>query len=179
MNLSLGLRDQLTRHLEHALNYGLPPFATPELHATPMNSTPYVCSLSQLKEVFSKCRRRRALVETLCSALDDVRSSYITPRALLIGGSVNDVAVAYPNDLDVVVFYEADDLGPNVRMLDSIRETLHLDGVDTRFFPIDVNPILLMKFVSFFSVLFSKGGHESAPLTRGLLLVDLSIGQSF
>lgn len=153
-----------------AASQHFPPFVGPEQESTPLNATPYIAHLSEAgTEGFLS--NREGFIEQLRVGLARLAALSARPVAALLGGSALD-AKPDPSDLDCVVFYEADEAHPpsGSALLD-LQRALKRRRLDIRFVPIDGDPLLLIKIVSYFTILYSKS-RESLSIKRGLVLLD-------
>jgi hypothetical protein len=90
--------------------------------------------------------------------------------AALLGGSAIGPKPE-PGDLDGVLFYRWVDGNVDAAALARLQASAKARGLDLRLQPVDADPLLLIKTVSFFSMLYSKNAGERTIL-RGLVLVD-------
>ncbi|NID14225.1 DUF6932 family protein [Luteibacter yeojuensis] len=94
--------------------------------------------------------------------------------AALVGGSFMDDSISRPHDIDSVWFYrsetssEVDAVG-----LKQEQHRLRSLGLDVRFIPIDGEPLILLRAMAFFTMIYSKR-RDSNALTRGMILIDFS-----
>jgi hypothetical protein len=160
----------LQQYRNSAERLGFPPFLGEERDSTPLNASPYVAHVDDLREGRFLSTRGPFLRE-FTAALDAFGRFAVRPVAALLGGSAIGPKPD-PGDLDCVVFYEAAGSGPP--QVPALREFLarcKLRGVDMRALPIDGDPLLMLKSVAFFSMLFSKNAGD-LTIVRGLVLVD-------
>jgi hypothetical protein len=147
-----------------------PPFVGPERESTPLNATPYIAHLCEAGEAGFLSNRAAFLAE-LRVGLEQLRQLSARPVAALLGGSAIG-GKPDPSDLDCVVFYEQ---LPGERIqahaLRGLQRALKQRRIDVRFVPMDGDPLILLKTVSFFSMLYSKNAG-SAEIVRGLVLLD-------
>jgi hypothetical protein len=147
-----------------------PPFVGPERESTPLNASPYVARLSHLREG-SFLSNREAFVRQFVAAVDDFRTFGVRAVAALLGGSAIGPKPD-PGDLDAVIFYESlFGTTPNIRGLRTYLKSCKAKRLDLRALPLDADPIVVLKTVSFFSMLYSKN-EGSMTIVRGLVLVD-------
>lgn len=164
-------RDKWQEHFDAACLQGFPAFISPERSSTPFNSSPYVVSYDRLRSVGKSWSGRATLLEALDAAWNRAKRSGIIVDAILIGGSFTALANPAPKDIDSVWMYRAPGDTIDVAQLRELQASFKEMGVDARFIPIDGDPIVLLKAISFFSLLFSKR-EGSALIERGLFLVD-------
>jgi hypothetical protein len=147
-----------------------PPFVSAEKESTPLNATPYIAHLSEAGEA-GFLSNRAAFIAELRVGLDRLRQLHARPVAALLGGSAIG-AKPDPSDLDCVVFYEQAGIDAiRVGELLGLQRDLKRGRIDVRFVPMDGDPLILLKTVSFFSTLYSKHAG-SAEIVRGLVLLD-------
>jgi hypothetical protein len=155
---------------KHAAERGFPAFLGPVSGSTPLNATPYVTSLSDVRSG-AALPHRSDLMQGLVAAVDEMRAHGIEPLAVLIGGSVLD-AKAAARDLDCVIFYSRTaDLELPAKWLKAAQCRWRDCRLDARLIPADASPLLLIKTVSFFTALYSQN-KTSGPHARGLVLID-------
>jgi hypothetical protein len=147
-----------------------PPFVGVERESTPLNATPYIAHLSEAGEAGFLSNRAHFIAE-LRVGLDRLRQLHANPVAALLGGSAIG-AKPDPSDLDCVVFYEqAGDDPLRAGELLGLQRDLKRVRIDVRFVPMDGDPLILLKTMSFFSMLYSKNAG-SPEIVRGLVLLD-------
>ncbi len=154
--------------LQAASERRFPAFLGPVSESTPINATPYLCQWQELltgQLLPGQSRHVRSLGE-LTSELGALG---VSAQVILIGGSAlsaNDEA----RDLDAVMFY----LGDQAIDWESVRARLgaaHIQGLDVRLVPVDVDPVVLLKNALFFGALYASNDRVRAG-QRGQLLVD-------
>jgi hypothetical protein len=147
-----------------------PPFIGPERESTPLNATPYIAHLSEAGGS-GFLSNRTAFIDELRVGLDRLTQLHARPVAALLGGSAIG-AKSDPSDLDCVVFYIEADTGPiRANQLLALQRELKRNSLDVRFVPMDGDPLILLKTVSYFSMLYSKNAG-SREIVRGLVLLD-------
>jgi hypothetical protein len=172
--LEIILMDSVRKALDEsrclAESLWFPPFVGPERESTPLNASPYVAHLADLRDgrFLSK---RGPFVRQFTAAVDDFPGFGVRAVAALLGGSAIG-PTADPSDLDAVIFYKSlekrtPDAGGLLKYL-KLCKARHLD---LRAFPLDGDPIITLKAVSFFSMLYSKR-EGSLMIERGLVLID-------
>lgn len=146
-----------------------PPFVTAERQSTPVNATPYLVSLSALVAGQALARRKR-FIDELAVTLDELSDAGGQGVAALLGGSAIGPK-PNPGDLDCALFYRWSAGTADVAALARLQRSAKARGLDLRLLPVDGDPLLLIKTVSFFSMLYSKNEGERT-IIRGLVLVD-------
>lgn len=147
-----------------------PPFVGPERESTPLNASPYVARLADLREG-RFLSGREAFVRQFVAAVDVFPTFGVRAVAALLGGSAIGPKPD-PGDLDAVVFYESvPGETPDASRLRAYLKSCKARRLDLRALPIDGDPILTLKTVSFFSMLYSKN-EGSMMIVRGLVLID-------
>lgn len=146
---------------------GFPAFLEPVALSNPMNSGPYVASLSSLKSHCSQ-GRRFDLFNDLISLLEKLEACGRQPVVLMLGGSFIRWD-SEPNDLDCVVFYTSS--APCLASEDAPAPQASR-GLDVRLVPIDVAPVTATKCIAYFSILYSQS-RAGPGEPRGCVLVDL------
>ena len=162
---------QLENSIEIARVSGFPPLWSPDHFNTPINASPYVVRMAQFLSIAGRWEGRQALADNLRMALE--QESLVAPELILIGGSFMDSLVVAPNDIDTVWLYRArEDLAVDAKALRDRQVRLKASRVDARFIPSDGDPLVLVKAIAFFTLLYSKG-KTSREISRGMLLLDL------
>jgi hypothetical protein len=171
-------REACALHFDEAEALGFPVFLTASGRSSPVDSTPYLASWPRFREAALGWPGRAALVE----ALERVRAGAEALGALidfiLVGGSFTEIGKPAPNDLDCVLFYRRRDLSArlDLQALASLERRGKAEGADARFVALDGDPAMLLKSVSYYSILYSNDKHREAELgprvVRALLLLD-------
>ena len=169
--MSPDVYEQWAGYFDAACEVGLPAFFSPEWASTPFNSSPYVVSYGHLRIVGRSWPGRGDLLDALDTALAHSKQAGIAVDAILVGGSFTALANLAPKDVDSVWLYRAKEGAVDAAQLRGLQSSFKIQGIDARFIPIDGDPLVLLKAVSFFSLLFSKR-EGSVCIERGLLLVD-------
>ncbi len=159
----------LKEHYLEALERGFPAFVQSIEDSTPINATPYVTTWSDfMRQEFAP--PKRALVDALQGAIQELLDSGLRAEILLIGGSFL-MSDAVPKDLDCVLYYTCE---PETK-IDLLRRQADFRavGLDMRLLPIEMDPVMVLKTALFFGVLYTRG-REASPQLRGLVLVDCS-----
>lgn len=164
--------DPFEAFFEEALEKGFPRFLGTDRNSTPFNATPYVTDLPRFYEVFADEPGRADLTAALKEVLAEASSLGAEPYVALVGGSFINPAVERPNDLDCALFYRADREGHDALAegLVALRKSGKARGIDMRFFPVDMEPVILMKIAMYFGALYS-GNRPKENGTAGCLLV--------
>lgn len=168
MNKAFGEIFRASR--EAAARLAFPPFVKPEPESTPLNATPYLAHLREAG-IDGFLSNRTALLVELRAGLERLRLLGVEPVAALLGGSAIGPKER-PCDLDCTIFYRvAPDVTPRLGELAPLQRDLRQRRLDVRLFPLDSDPLLLIKTVSFFTTLYSKH-NTSLEIVRGLVLLD-------
>jgi len=147
-----------------------PTFVTPERQSTPLNATPYIGHLDDVRHGRILIKREE-LLATLIAAVDELREAGISPIAALLGGSAIGPK-PLPSDLDCVLFYEMP-VEPAVAIdLALFQLRYKARRLDLRLIPADGDPLLLIKATSFFTTLYLTEGEDQCEIVRGLVLLD-------
>jgi hypothetical protein len=162
------LSEFLSARFEIACELGFPAFPDGVVESTPLNSAPYVISMAQL-EMLAADDVRREMVGKIGSMIRELSESGVEARILLIGGSFLEQA-KQPKDMDCALFYVAGADGFDMN-LERYRHECHRSGLDVRFLPLDIDPILVLKTAIFFGLLYSRSKKHESTDARGCLLV--------
>lgn len=155
-------KETLYRHYERAVPKGFPMFSTHERKSTPFNSAPYVVKYSRFLNQAGAWPGRAELLFALQACLDEAKSLQIMIHALLLGGSFLDLQNPHPKDIDCVWLYRSRaGNGNEVEILIELQNGFKQRGVDMRFIPIDADPLLLVKTLGFFAILYAKKKGEN------------------
>jgi hypothetical protein len=158
--------DHLNTIYEGAKKEGLPVFASCVDATTPMNASPYVTNLRTFLSGWGE--KREVLVKRLAATLHQLEDFCLIPEILMIGGSFLDESVD-PNDIDCVVFFSKSEIAPEE--VDQWVKAQKDVGLDMRLFPLDMDPIIVLKVSAFFGGLYSKT-KKSGTKERSIILVD-------
>jgi hypothetical protein len=171
-------REACSLHFDEAEALGFPVFLTASGKSSPVNATPYLASYSRFRAAAAGWPGR----ERLAAALERVRTEAEALGAavdfILIGGSFTELARPAPNDLDCVLFHRRRDPAarPDVQALAALERRGKSEGADARFVAMDGDPAMLLKSVSYYSILYSNDKHREAELgvrvVRALFLLD-------
>ena len=151
---------------------GTPQYMQPIAASNPFNASPWVTDAEGFANAFSNSAVRRSRLAALERALGQLRG-LVEVECCLVGGSFVDAANPVPKDVDIVVLYRARaqpryDLG---RGLQRLTRRFLLDGIDMRLVPCDASPWLVVKLVSFFTMLYLSRRLGAEPHSRGLVLL--------
>jgi len=142
-----------------------------ERSATPLNSYPFHVSWANLHADWAFTARRAKLVENLQALHQAIIKRDIRPAGFLIGGSFSDRSVEDPRDIDAVSYY-AGHVAVQKDLLSTLQRKAKRElSIDTRFIPVDTDPLLLIRATAFFSLLYSKK-EGSNQITRPLIFLD-------
>ncbi|HWU76269.1 MAG TPA: hypothetical protein VN043_07180, partial [Rhodanobacter sp.] len=143
--------------------------------STPVNSTPYLIGLRDFLIKARQWTGRKELIDSLEFMLDSVESLGVKIDFILIGGSFTALSNCAPRDLDAVWLYRVFDINrfepSKLRDFQACGKT---NSLDIRLIPIDADPVIFIKSISFFSVLYSKKEGDMT-LSRALILVDCRV----
>lgn len=172
------MMDEASLAAERAATAGFPAFIMPVQHSTAFNATPYVMSFKGFCSTLAALPNRSQPLSALHYVLAEARRLAVEVSLILVGGSVLDPANAHPRDIDCVLLYHAAQPCVAVRAdcLVDLQFRGKQIGADVRFIPLDSDPLILVKAVSFFTTLFGESkpidGVTQCRHLRGLLLVD-------
>jgi len=170
---SAALRERLNDAYAEIRNAGFPIFPPGgERSATPLNCYPFHVSWTNLRADWAFTKRRAELVESLGTFRRLITDRGINSPGLLIGGSFADRGVEAPRDVDAVTYY-AGELPGEADVLSTLQRQAKRElSIDTRFIPVDTDPMLLIRATAFFSLLYSKK-EGSSQITRPLVFLDM------
>jgi hypothetical protein len=154
---------------DRAFELDFPPFVGPERGSTPLNATPYLAHISDVQED-GFLSNRVGFIDKLAVGLEQLRAIGATPVAALLGGSAIGPKPD-PSDLDCAIFYEVKPGTNPAAQFGALQARFKQSGIDARLMPMDGDPLLLMKAVSFFTTLYCKNAG-SLQIVRGLVLLD-------
>lgn len=160
----------LKQSFRKAEELDFPTFVTPERQSTPLNATPYVGHLHDVRNGRILTKRRELLAQ-LIAAVDELREAGIRPIAALLGGSAIGPKPD-PSDLDCVLFYEIPSEPAVAVDLAQFQWRYKARRLDLRLIPADGDPLLLIKATSFFTTLYLTEGADQYEIVRGLVLLD-------
>jgi hypothetical protein len=171
-------REICSLNFDAAEALGFPVFLTSSGKSGPVDATPYLASYDRFQAAAAGWPGREPLV----AALERVRAGAEGLGAavdfILVGGSFTEIAGPVPNDLDCVLFYRRSDPASRVdpQALAALERTGKGEGADARFVALDGDPAMLLKSVSYYSILYSNDKHREAELgvrvVRALFLLD-------
>lgn len=160
-------------YFAEALHHGFPRFLGDIADSNPLNAAPYVCTYGALRNELGTWPGRKNFLDHLSDILNKARHIGLLVDVILLAGSIIDANNETPKDLDCVIFYKYAEQGAliNVRAVADLQNAARRLGVDARFVPIDADPVLFVKAVSYFTILYtaSKQGQKAA---LGPLLID-------
>ncbi|MFT3791645.1 MAG: hypothetical protein QM741_11335 [Rudaea sp.] len=157
---------------DEASEKGFPVFLGDGGHSTPLNASPYIVEFDRFVDVAKRWSGRGRLVDELRRCRNAAEDIGICIELILIGGSFTDLRNASPHDLDSLWLYRARGTDPVcAEKLKTLQNDSRRNGIDCRFVPFDGEPALLVKAVSFFTVLYSINKRQMT-LDRGLILLD-------
>ena len=162
----------MTDFFDTAADRGFPLFLGHEAASNALNATPYVTGYTEFTKRLSTWPGRPALLESM----DRIRyeaDHHARIVGILIGGSFLDPTRQTPRDLDLLMLYEArdGDRGESASRLIELRRRARTLDIDVRFIPIDSDPLMLVKIVSYFTTLFNRRKGMDVQV-RGLVLLD-------
>lgn len=169
MSAPATLRELTDACFQRAEALDFPPFLVAERQSTPINATPYVVGLSTLVSGQALARRKR-FIDELVVTLKTLSELGGEGVAALLGGSAIGPKPD-PGDLDCALFYRWVDGAADAAALARLQAAAKARDLDLRLLPLDGDPLLLIKTVSFFTMLYSKNEGERT-IIRGLVLVD-------
>ena len=160
---------------QRVVDLGTPKYLAPISETTPQNSSPWIVDLECFQRTFGGNPLRKARLAAFSMALSDL-SKIVEIQCCLVGGSFLNIANPAPNDLDVVMFYRAlQGARPEPgRALQRLTRKFHVSNIDMRCVPCDVEPWLLIKLTSYFTMLYQSSRQEGAPPLGQVLLVQRS-----
>jgi hypothetical protein len=169
----IGLVDRPSRRailVERAESMGFPCFLQVVEESFPFNTAPYLVRWTEFERL-AIADRRVALLSELKGLLQDL-SRFIHIDCMMIGGSFIRVQRESPGDLDVVIFYRARAIGqsPTASILRDAVKTALQQGVDARLVPLDGPPVITVKLIAFFAILYttSRDGSDRP----GMIVVE-------
>lgn len=171
-------REICSLHFDEAEALGFPVFLTSSGKSSPVNATPYLASWARFREAVAGWPGRERLVEALERVLGEARVLGAAVEFILIGGSFTEIDKPAPGDLDCVLFYRRRDPSArvDVQALAAVERSGKSEGADARFVALDGDPAVLLKSVSYYSLLYSNDKHREAELgvrvVRALFLLD-------
>lgn len=160
-------------HFREAVAADLPPFLTHPALSTPLNATPYLVRYPVFREAVRGWPGRERLVSELEGVIRAAEQQNVTVEAILLGGSFTELGKQEIGDIDCLLFYRValPDQSAGFAMLSAIQVGAKARGVDARFVPVDGDPLVLIKLISYFTVLYSKH-KQNNEIVRCLLLLD-------
>lgn len=166
------LYEIMTNTYSEAIKKGFPPFLHPEWQSTPVNASPYWVSVSRLVVDVDESQVRSRLVAALIRARENVLRLGLCVDIAMVGGSFVEWGNPEPRDIDCVMFYSlSGNTSPDTATMRLIEQAANAAGVDMRLTPMDGDPMVLIRTVSFFTMLYMRRRRES-DMPRAILLVD-------
>jgi hypothetical protein len=171
-------REICSLHFDEAEALGFPVFLTSSAKSSPVNATPYLASWARFRESAARWPGRERLIAALERVLGAARELGATVDFILIGGSFTEIDRPAPGDLDGVLFYRRRDPSAriDVQALAALERSGKAEGADARFVALDGDPAMLLKSVSYYSILYSNDKDREAELgvrvVRALFLLD-------
>ena len=171
-------REICSLHFDEAEALGFPVFLTSSGKSSPVSATPYLASWPRFLAAAAGWPGRERLVAALDRVRVEAEGLGASVDFILVGGSFTEIASAAPNDLDCVLFYRRRDGSArvDVQALAALERRGKAEGADARFVALDGDPAMLLKSVSYYSILYSNDKHREAELgvrvVRALFLLD-------
>ena len=171
----IGIRKDTDPDLREVFAKGFPAYPQAVDLSSPTNSSPYRMTAADLREAFQDDPWRLHLLANVDTVLDELASRGVNIPGFLIGGGfvrrLKDGT--RPRDIDSVAFYKAEGVSPDevAPALSGAARAAKSLQIDMRFCPLDANPILMMKSLIFYSVLFRKS-EGRMEIENGLILYD-------
>jgi len=179
-SLAAPLRDTWDAHLNLAWANGLPLINGAVTDSNPFNGSPYVTSLSGFLTRMEALPGRSFLRQPLTSMLHALADAGYTVDFFLAGGSFLDMDNTTPKDFDALCMYklrQGEQGHPNA-LVDARKSCLD-QRLDLRFVAIDGEPLLYLKTLSYFSILYAQQKPSaSRPHRPGMVLIDARDGLS-
>lgn len=142
-----------------------PPIFAPKNRPILPDSSPHVLMWDDFLMLFASDEQRRIMIDMLHSHLHNLENHGIIVDTLLIGGSfVNNDAV--PNDIDALIPYKIDSSCDTEQAIEFLRSPAPPE-LDLRYVPQDADTAIFVKFISFFTLLYSydiNNNHLSKPV---------------
>ena len=167
-----GIEPVMVGYFDTAAGRGFPLFLDGEATSNAINATPYAIGYPGFRAAFAAWPGRAALIRSIDSVRDLANRS-VTVVGMMIGGSFLDPAIPAPGDVDLLMLYRDGDrdAGAGAARLADLRRTARTMDVDVRFIPLDHDPLMLVKIVSYFTTLYNRRKGFDVQL-RGLILID-------
>jgi hypothetical protein len=158
----------LSCYYNQASKRAFPAFLDSDITSTPLNSAPYVTSLSHFCEAYPS-PPRQGLAAQLKLSISELNDAGLSVDIALVGGSFLTLK-STPGDLDIVLFYSLNK-EEIAFPLDQWQRAQKLKGLDVRLVPMDTRPILTLKMALFFALLYTHKKYDGRT-TPGLVLID-------
>lgn len=168
------LYDTWNSHLDAAWANGFPLVNGIVAESSPLNASPYVATLEAALSRLTGLPGRAYIRQALTTLFDDLYEAGYAVDFLLAGGSFFDLGRHSPKDFDALCLYRArSDVTPRANVLAGARARSMEQKMDLRFVAIDGEPLIYLKALSYFSILYSQQKPTSNGTHRpGLLLID-------
>lgn len=168
------LWDAWGAYLDAAWSNGFPLVSGSVAESSPFNASPYVARLDDVLARLAGLHGRAFLRQPLTDLLDDLYDAGYAVDFLLAGGSFFDLANTSPKDFDALCLYR---VLPNRTSQASVLTGARSRGLnqrmDLRFVAIDSEPLIYLKALSYFSILYSQQKPTATETHRpGILLMD-------
>lgn len=173
-SLAAPLRDTWDAHLNAAWANGLPLVNGPITDSNPFNGSPYVTSLSGFLTRMEALPGRSFLRQPLTRLLHTLAAAGYAVDFFLAGGSFLDMDNTAPKDFDALCMYRVrpDEQGHPGALVNARKSCLD-ERLDLRFVAIDGEPLLYLKTLSYFSILYAQQKPTaSKPHRPGVVLID-------
>ncbi|WP_191555638.1 DUF6932 family protein [Brevundimonas aurantiaca] len=141
--------------------------------STPLNATPYVMTYDAFQARFAINEHRRLMLLGFRESIGRLHSGKVQTPFAIAGGSYLDIRNAAPKDLDVAVFYRADE-GDTLNVADwaAITSEATARHVDLRLMPFDGPPATTAKLIGFFSILYSQRRERAG--VAPIVVIDMA-----
>ncbi len=163
---------------DEAAAKGFPAFLTRVADSSPINATPYLQSYADFRARAPEWPGRGELVARLEQIRAESEQYNVIIEAILIGGSFTELTKPAPGDVDCLMLYRQARSGRAIQAegLADLQRRAKAERVDVRFLPLDSDPLVLVKVLCYFTILYSKdkqAAHQAdVRVIRGLLLLD-------
>jgi nucleotide-binding universal stress UspA family protein len=177
-------REICSLHFDEAEALGFPVFLTSSAKSSPINGTPYLAPWARFREAAARWPGRAGLIEALERVRGEAEALGAAVDFILIGGSFTETARPAPGDVDCVLFHRRRDPAARIdpAALAAIERRGKAEGADARFVALDGDPAMLIKSVSYYSILYSNDKHEEhrhgVRVVRALFLLDCREGRA-
>lgn len=171
-------REICALHFDEAETLGFPVFLTSSARSSPVNGTPYLAPYARFQALAAGWPGRERLAAAVEQVRGEAEALDLAVDFILIGGSFTELARPGPNDVDCVMLYRRRDPAGRVDLaaLAALERRGKATGADVRFVALDGDPAMLIKSISYYSILYSNDKWNEAELgvrvVRALLLLD-------